>query len=288
MAYIDTEKDIHSAEMSEASTRPPSVFEDSKNMAEKINTDHKDDVIIDRSGLTPSETAPTEFPKGVSLYLIVLSTVLAVFLMSLDAVRTEYSSIISIIWDLSNFEETIVATAIPRITDDFHSLDDVSWYASAFFMTIGGFQSTWGKAYKFFPLKTTFLLSLFLFEVGSLVCGVAPNSLALIIGRAIAGIGGAGIGSGAFTIVAIISEPKLRPTLIGILGAAYGIGAAIGPLVGGAFSGNVSWRWCIYAPFWTLSVGYLLNGIPRLLHQSANRCYYSRNHSFLLPHTQAL
>ncbi len=70
-------------------------------------------------------------------------------------------------------KQTIVATAVPKITDEFHDLSDVSWYGAAFFMTIASFQATWGKAYKFFPLKTTFLFSIFLFELGSLVCAVA-------------------------------------------------------------------------------------------------------------------
>lgn len=67
--------------------------------------------------------------------------------------------------------QTIVATAIPRITDQFHSLDQVGWYGSAFFLTLATFQSTWGKAYKFFPLKTTFLAAVVVFELGSLICG---------------------------------------------------------------------------------------------------------------------
>jgi MFS transporter, DHA2 family, glioxin efflux transporter len=66
---------------------------------------------------------------------------------------------------------TIVATAIPKITDEFKGLDLVGWYGAAFFLTLGSFQSTWGKAYKYFPLKTTFLISLFVFEIGSLICG---------------------------------------------------------------------------------------------------------------------
>ena len=82
---------------------------------------------------------------------------------------------------------TIVATAIPRITDEFHSLDQVGWYGSAFFLTVGAFQSTWGKAYKYFPLKPTFLISIGIFELGSLICGVAQDSTTLIVGRAISG-----------------------------------------------------------------------------------------------------
>lgn len=67
--------------------------------------------------------------------------------------------------------QTIVTTAIPRITDEFHSLDQVGWYGSAFFLTLASFQSTWGKLYKYFALKPVFLASVFVFEVGSLMCG---------------------------------------------------------------------------------------------------------------------
>ncbi len=139
-----------------------------------------------------------------------------------------------------------MATAIPKITDEFQGLGDVAWYGSAFFMTVGGFQSTWGKVFKYFPLKISFLISIFIFELGSLICGVAPNSTALIVGRAIAGVGAAGIGSGAYTIVAFTAPPKKRPVFTGIIGTAYGIAAVVGPLIGGAFSDHVTWRWCFY------------------------------------------
>jgi hypothetical protein len=113
-------------------------------------------------------------------------------------------------------------------------------------MTFGGFQSTWGKFYKYFSLKIYFMVAIALFELGSLICGVAPNATALIVGRAIAGLGGAGIGSGAFTIVGFIAEPQKRPALIGFTGATYGIAAVLGPIIGGAFSDKVTWRWCFY------------------------------------------
>ena len=172
------------------------------------------------------DAKPNEYPSGARLFCIVLALVLAIFLVSLDL--------------------TIVATAIPKITDEFHGLADVSWYSAAFFMTIGGFQSAWGKVYKYFPLKISFLVSIFIFELGSLICGVAPNSTALIVGRAIAGLGAAGIGSGTYTIIAFSASAKNRPMFTGIIGTSYGIAAVVGPLIGGAFANKVSWRWCFY------------------------------------------
>lgn len=174
----------------------------------------------------PDDAKPDEYPSGLRLVFVVLALVLSIFLVSLDL--------------------TIVATAIPKITDEFHGLSDVSWYSAAFFMTIGGFQSAWGKAYKYFPLKTTFLISILIFELGSLICGVAPSSAALIVGRAIAGLGAAGIGSGTYTIIAFSAGPKRRPMFTGIIGTSYGIAAVVGPLIGGALANNVSWRWCFY------------------------------------------
>ena len=170
-----------------------------------------------------SRIATADYPRAFQLAFIVVALVLSIFLVSLDM--------------------TIVATAIPRITDEFHSLNDVGWYGSAFFLTVASFQSMWGKAYKYFPLKATFLLSIGIFEIGSLICGVAQNSVTLIIGRAIAGMGGAGIASGAYTIIAFTVPPVQRPAFTGILGAVYGCASVIGPLLGGVFTSQATWRW---------------------------------------------
>ncbi|KAF5585410.1 major facilitator (MFS1) transporter [Fusarium pseudoanthophilum] len=144
---------------------------------------------------------PVEYPKGLEMFFIMLALVLSITLCSLD--------------------QTIVATAVPKITDQFGRLQDISWYGSAYFLTLGAFQSLWGKIYKFFPLKTSFLLSIFIFELGSLISAVARNSTTVIVGRAIAGLGASGVAPGVYTIPAFIAAPEKRATYTGFIGCFY-------------------------------------------------------------------
>ncbi|KAK3347390.1 major facilitator superfamily-domain-containing protein [Neurospora tetraspora] len=167
-----------------------------------------------------------EYPTGLKLGLITIALCLSVFLMALD--------------------NSIIATAIPKITDQFHSLQDVGWYGSAYLLTTAALQLLFGRFYTFFSLKWVFLIAIFIFELGSLICGVANTSTTLIIGRAIAGIGSAGIFSGALIILAYAVPLERRPLYTGFIGSMYGIASVSGPLLGGAFTDQVTWRWCFY------------------------------------------
>ncbi|PLB49198.1 putative MFS toxin efflux pump [Aspergillus steynii IBT 23096] len=145
-----------------------------------------------------------------------------------------------------SLDNTIITTAIPKITEQFNSLDDVGWYGSAYMLTTCALTLPFGKIYTFYSTKWVYLIALLIFELGSLICGVAPSSLGLIIGRAVAGIGAAGLFSGAILIITQMVPLEKRPAYQGVLGAMFGVASVIGPLMGGAFTDNLTWRWCFY------------------------------------------
>lgn len=119
---------------------------------------------------------PTSFLTGWKLVTILTCLCMCEFLVALDA--------------------TILATAIPVISHEFQALEDIGWYVSAYFLTNCAFQLVYGKFYSMFTVKPIYMTAVGIFELGSLICAVAQDTEVFIFGRAVAGLGAAGIFSG--------------------------------------------------------------------------------------------
>ena len=95
-----------------------------------------------------------------------------------------------------------------------------------------------------FTTKSTFLVALGVFQIGSVVVAACPSSDVLIVGRAIQGLGSAGLLTGSFVVATHSVRLQQRPILFAVVGILYGVGALCGPLLGGAMTDTIGWRWC--------------------------------------------
>ncbi|KAK4555208.1 hypothetical protein LTR86_007504 [Recurvomyces mirabilis] len=175
---------------------------------------------------SPKDEPEYEWLTGMKLWAVMGPLILVFFLVLLDT--------------------TIISTAIPKITNHFNSLKDIGWYTASYQLASSVLQPLAGKLYVNFSNKWTFISFFALFEFGSLLCGVANSSKMLIVGRAVAGMGTAGLQNGAFTIISASVPLHKRPALIGILQALAQLGIVFGPLIGGALTQYTTWRWCFY------------------------------------------
>lgn len=180
------------------------------------------DLARSASNVTPSESGEageddeSKYAKGLPLHLLTIGLTLSTFVIALD--------------------NTIIATAIPRITTVFNSLDDVGWYGSSYLLTTTSLQPSFGKIYTYFNVKWTYMIALGIFELGSVLCGAATSSSMLIVGRAVAGVGAAAIFSGGMTIVGYSVPLRKRALYIGLLSSMFGIASVVGPILGGALT----------------------------------------------------
>lgn len=213
------------SDISQSSQQQPSTEAANTNPDNQIpGTDEKNEEVTRTMSTATQSTDPGEpgeddeskYITGAPLYLLTFGLVLSTFVVALD--------------------NTIIATAIPRITTVFNSLDDVGWYGSSYLLTTTSLQPSFGKVYTYFNVKWTYISALIIFEVGSVLCGAAVNSEMLIVGRAVAGTGAAALFSGGMTIVAYSVPLRKRPIYIGLLSSMFGIASVVGPILGGAFT----------------------------------------------------
>ncbi|KAI9747457.1 MAG: hypothetical protein M1835_002104 [Candelina submexicana] len=170
---------------------------------------------------------PPRDVKGVVWGLVVVSILSSTFLFALD--------------------NTIVADVQPAIVLRFKDIGKLPWLSVAFLLGAAGTNLVWGKIYGQFNAKWLYILCVFLFELGSAVCGAAPTINALIVGRAICGVGGSGMYVGVMTLLSVTTTPTERPMYIGLTGITWGLGTVLGPIIGGAFAdSSATWRWAFY------------------------------------------
>lgn len=152
--------------------------------------------------------------------------------------------IISLI--ISSLDISIVATALPTISNQFHSKDDYTWVITAYMLSKTSFQPMFGKFADIFGRRPVMIVVMIIFIGTSAICGAATNIDMLIIFRGIQGIGGGGIMAMTNIIISDIVPLRKRGMYMGISGAVFAFSSVIGPFVGGIFTDKLDWRWAFY------------------------------------------
>ncbi|KAI5854504.1 major facilitator superfamily domain-containing protein [Durotheca rogersii] len=156
-----------------------------------------------------------------------------------------YTSLISTVLFYA-LDGTIVADIQPSIIDTFGETENLPWIGVALFLG-ALLVLPLGKAYGIFNVKWLFLSCVIVFELGSVICGAAPNMGAFIIGRVIQGAGSCGCYCGALTYISMTTTKRERPLYLSGVVATWAVGSVVGPVIGGAFAqSSATWRWAFY------------------------------------------
>ncbi|KRN53946.1 major facilitator superfamily protein [Pediococcus damnosus] len=148
---------------------------------------------------------------------------------------------------MSGLDSTIINTALPAIISDLHGIEMMGWIVAVFLLGTAVSTPLWSKLGEHIGNKRSYQLAALIFVVGSLLQGLAPNIVFLIIARTIAGIGNGGVVSLPYIIYARMYEnPRKRMQVLGLVSASYSTATIIGPLVGGFIVDAFTWHWVFY------------------------------------------
>ena len=169
---------------------------------------------------------------------------------------------------LGALDQTIVSTALTRISEDFHRVDLYSWVVTAYLLTSTASTPLYGKISDQFGRKRIFQASIVIFLIGSALSGLSQSMYELIAFRALQGLGAGGLMTLAFAIVGDVIAPRERGRYQGYFGGVFAVSSVLGPLIGGWFVDQASWRWVFYINIPIGLVGLVvINRVLKLDHQ---------------------
>lgn len=147
---------------------------------------------------------------------------------------------------LAALDTTIITTALPTISEYFHSNAGYTWIGSAYLLANAASTPSWGKFSDIWGRKPILLVAVAIFFLGSLLAGVSVSIGMLIAARAIQGVGGGGLIILVNICISDLFSMRNRGTYFGVIGMVWAFASAVGPILGGVFTEKVSWRWCFY------------------------------------------
>ncbi|KAI9830146.1 MAG: COP9 signalosome complex subunit 1 [Sarea resinae] len=180
----------------------------------------------DQHSMSSSPPPGSRKKQGWRFHLIFVALCLTVFLAALDT--------------------SIISTALPTIARDLNSEKLYVWTINSYLLASSAVEPQFGQAANIFGRRVLMILAVLLFALGSGLSGGASSTAMMIAGRTLQGVGGGGINTMAEIIVCDLVSLRERGKYVGLIGAVWAVAAVVGPVVGGAFSQHVTWRWVFY------------------------------------------